>query len=79
LLNGLAIEVFQPGPQHQFGRRHYLRLQATEAAGDREHFGGGCALNQVMALDAPRRGLLPGKFQHPNNYPNFFDTKTSIY
>jgi len=40
-------------------------VQATEAAGDREHAAGGRTPVEVMATDAPGRRPSPGKLQHP--------------
>jgi hypothetical protein len=39
-------------------------VQATEAAGDREHAAGERALIEIMAPNGPGRRTSPGKLQH---------------
>jgi hypothetical protein len=63
-LNCPPVQVFNPRPDGQLGRGHYLGVQATEATDDREHAARGRTLIKVMAPDAPGRHSWPSQFEH---------------
>jgi hypothetical protein len=63
-LNGLSIEVFDPGPAVKLSRGHHLRVQAAKTSGEFEHAAGRRALVQVVRQTASRRRPRSGKRQH---------------